>query len=374
MILFRYFPWGGMQQNFLRISQACLERGYQVDVYTLDWQGECPEGLNVNLLEVAAYSNISRYSKFIQQLRPLLARQSYDLVMGFNRMPGLDLYYAADPCFVERIRKTRPWYYRYTPRYRHFQEIEKQVFEPGSDTRVLALSELQIEDYTRHYGTQRERFILLPPGVQARYRKDKNAISLRQSLRGKHGISADGLVVLMIGSGFARKGIDRGLRAVAALPEALRSRCHIFVIGKGREKPLRRLARRLRLDNRLYIVAGSHELPMFMQGADLLLHPARSENTGNVIVEAIAAGLPVLCTATCGYAGHVQQADAGLVIKEPFDQQNMNNLLSEMFEPRKLQGWQKNALEYAEHEDLYSRLEVAIGAIETIADEKLRHA
>ncbi len=44
MVLFRYFPWGGMQANFLRIAKACLARGHRVDVYTLGWEGGQAEG------------------------------------------------------------------------------------------------------------------------------------------------------------------------------------------------------------------------------------------------------------------------------------------------------------------------------------------
>jgi UDP-glucose:(heptosyl)LPS alpha-1,3-glucosyltransferase len=374
MVLFRYFPWGGMQANFLRIVKASLARGHQVDVYTLDWQGEQPEALNVNIVEVVGRRNTVRYTYFAARVERLTGAKKYDLVMGFNRMPGLDLYYAADPCFVERIRKTRPWYYPFTARYRHFQTVEKNLFGPQSKTQILALSQLQIDEYTRNYATQRGRFRLLAPGVPAHYRRHENAAKFRNIFRERHDIAEDDWVLLMIGSGFERKGMDRGLRAVAELSSDLKVLCHLFVVGKGREKPLRRLAKRLGLNSGLNFVPGSSEIPLYLQGADLLIHPARSENTGNVIVEAIAAGLPVLCSGTCGYASHVQSAQAGSVIDEPFAQENLNRQLVEMLDRKKLQAWQNNALEYAEHEDLYSRTVQAIEAIETLALDRQKNA
>jgi UDP-glucose:(heptosyl)LPS alpha-1,3-glucosyltransferase len=207
----------------------------------------------------------------------------------------------------------------------------------------------------------------MPPAVQANYRRDENAPQLRRAFRKQYGITEQAWVILMIGSGFERKGMDRGLKAVAALPSRLREKCQLFVVGKGREKPLRKLARRLAIDARLTIVPGTDEVPLYLQGADLLVHAARSENTGNVLVEAIAAGLPVLCTANCGYAEHVQRAQAGNVIDEPFVQATMNQQLEAMLEAKKLLGWQNNALEYAAHEDLYSRTECVIEVIETLA-------
>ncbi len=372
MVLFRYFPWGGMQANFLRICEACRARGHRVDVYTLDWQGDRPEGLNIQIVEVSGRRNIVRYERFSARLKAILSEKKYDLVMGFNRMPGLDLYYAADPCFVERVRKTRPWYYPYTARYRHFRSVEKQVFVPQSRTRIFALSPLQIEEYNQHYGTQRERFNLLPPAVQSSYRRGEDAPQLRDRFREMYQLKEPDWVMLMIGSGFERKGVDRGLHAIAALAPDIRAKCHLFIVGKGREKAIRRLSGRLGLEARLTIIPGTHEIPLYLQGADLLMHPARSENTGNVIVEAIAAGLPVLCSGTCGYADHVLKARAGNVINEPFAQENMNRLLAKMLDPQALKTWQVNALNYAAHEDLYSRTDFVLESIQTLAGKLSR--
>ena len=42
--LYKYFPFGGLQRDFLRIALACQARGHAVRVYTLEWRGEVPEG------------------------------------------------------------------------------------------------------------------------------------------------------------------------------------------------------------------------------------------------------------------------------------------------------------------------------------------
>lgn len=369
LVLFRYFPFGGMQANFLRIAKACLARGHRVDVYTLDWQGQRPDGLNIHIVKTTKRQNIRRYEQFSRHMAAIMQAKSFDLVMGFNRMPGLDLYYAADPCFVERVRKTRPWYYRYSARYRHFKAFEQVLFGPASSTRILALSPLQIEEYRHNYATALDRFSLLPPGVQNRYRRSDDATSTRQSTRQKYDIENEMQLLLMVGSGFERKGFDRGLRAFSALPDDVRAQSHLMIIGKGREKSMNRLAARLGIENQLTLIPGSKNIPAFMQAADVLLHPARSENTGNVIVEALCGGLPVLCSGTCGYAHHVKSAKAGLVMDEPFDQVKMNEQLLRMLDQKQRKQWAKNSLAYAQKEDLYSRIEAIVGYIEARAWE-----
>ena len=369
MVLFRYFPFGGMQANFLRIAEACLARGHLIDVYTLDWQGERPDGLNIHIIETTKRQNIHRYEQFAGRIDEIMRVKSYDLVMGFNRMPGLDLYYAADPCFVERVRKTRPWYYRFSARYRHFKAFEQSLFGSDSSTRILALSQLQIDEYRHNYATAIDRFNLLPPGVQGRYQRGDDAQIMRNNTRQQFGIGNETQLLLMVGSGFERKGFDRGLRAFAALPDNMRERSHLMVIGKGREKSLKRLAVRLGIAHQFTLIPGSKDVPAFMQAADVLMHPARSENTGNVIVEAICGGLPVLCSGTCGYAMHVERADSGLVMNEPFDQAQMNKNLLIMLDAEQQAQWMKNALSYAQTEDLVSRIEAIVAVIEKRAGE-----
>ena len=108
----------------------------------------------------------------------------------------------------------------------------------------------------------------------------------------------------------------------------------------------------------------------FLFGADLLVHPAYSENTGNVLLEAMVAGLPVLTTANCGYASHVERAGAGWVVPEPFDQGRLNAALREALEGDRLEEWGRHGIEYGRSQDLYSRPEAAADIIESVIEIK----
>ena len=45
-LIYSYFPYGGQQRDFLRIANECIQRGHEVDVYAIRWQGDIPEKLN----------------------------------------------------------------------------------------------------------------------------------------------------------------------------------------------------------------------------------------------------------------------------------------------------------------------------------------
>ena len=105
-----------------------------------------------------------------------------------------------------------------------------------------------------------------------------------------------------------------------------------------------------------------------LQGGDLLLHPAYYENTGTVLLEAVVAGLPVLTTAACGYAFHVEAARAGRVIGEPFAQAELDRALASMLVSPQRAEWRRNGIAYGRSHDLYGMPELAAAAIERLGD------
>lgn len=362
--LYKYFPYGGLQRDFLRIALACQARGHAVRVYTLGWSGEVPEGFELVRVPVKALANTRRYAKFADWVAQDLRARPAARVVGFNKMPGLDFYYAADPCYEEKARTLRNPFYRLSARYRHFAAAERAVFAPPSRTRLLMISRIQQTLFEKYYGTPPERFHLLPPGIVRDRRAPPDAPQIRAAFRAEFGLADDDLLLLQVGSDFKRKGLDRSLRALTKLPDELRGRTRLIAIGQDKPDAFLRRARELGLGERVSILPGRDDIPRFLLGADLFLHPAYHENTGTVLLEALVAGLPVLCTAVCGYAHYITEADGGLVIPEPFDQAEMDRLLQHALrDDAERRRWRANALAFAETADIYSSIERAADLI-----------
>src|SRR5690606_38160199 len=118
-------------------------------------------------------------------------------------------------------------------------------------------------------------------------------------------------LVLFVGSGFRAKGLDRAIRSMAALPGELKKRARLLVIGQDQAARYERLARRLGIESQIVFAGGRDDVPLHLLAADVLLHPAYHETTGNVLLEALSAGLPVLTTDSCGWASHVEDSGGG---------------------------------------------------------------
>lgn len=108
--------------------------------------------------------------------------------------------------------------------------------------------------------------------------------------RTQFGLPPDGPVVLMVSALIETKRVCDGIRAVARQPGA-----HLVVAGDG---PLRGEVEALAADllpgrfTRLTLDAG--QMPLLYRAADAFLHMSLLESFGNVFVEALASGLPMV--------------------------------------------------------------------------------
>lgn len=361
--LFKYFPFGGLQRDFLRIARACILRGHSVEVFTMRWEGEQDPNIPVHIIPVKGWQNHTRAQHYYDQISDKL--KQYDLVLGFNKMPGLDVYYAADICFQAKAREKHGWWYRMTARYKHWVEFEKAVF--ASLAHILLISEAEKDKFRYFYGTDPNQFHWLPPGIARDRIAPPNATLIREELRSEFGLQAQDFLVLLVGSGFKTKGLDRILQGIASLPPALKNRTSLFVIGKDHAEPFKKLAKKLQIADRVNFLGGRNDVPRFLLAADALLHPAYHENTGTVLLEAIASGLPVLTTENCGYASYVQKANAGMVLSTPFKQQAFNEALVQILNAERAAYFKENAINFAKDADIYSLPDRAADVLETLA-------
>ena len=354
--LFKYFPYGGLQRDFYAIARECVNKGFTIDVFTLEWEGDLLPGVNIHVLPIKALMNHQRYKKFAQSVRQQLTKTAYGAVVGFNKMPYLDVYFAADPCFAavaDRLRSC--WYRLISPRYHLFSHFEKAVLARDGNNKILTLSELQQKDFIQYYSLSERRFALMPPWIIKDRQRPNEAQAIRTQLRAEFSIGDKDFLVLHVGSGFKTKGVDRALYAIKSLPEAIKKNIRYFIIGQDKKQAFVRLAAKLGLQSTVNFLGGREDVPRFLFAADMLFHPAYAESAGIVLVEAIAAGLPVLTTASCGYATHIEKAQAGVVMAEPFSQTLCNeHFLMFLTSVKQRQQWQANALAYAKKVDFYS--------------------
>ncbi len=366
--LFTWFPHGGLTRDLIAIARACRRRGHEVRVYAGEYRGArnaiMDAEIKVNILPPAARTNHARQREFVGELKNAIADFAPNLLVGFNRMPAIDVYYAADGCFADKAKR-RGWWYRLSPRCRHFLIFENAVFGRQSATEILMIAKNQMRIYQDYYATPNARMTILPPGISRDRIAGANATVRRKHFRAQWKLDINDKLLLTVGSGFRTKGVDRTLRAFAALPELVRKQSQLFVIGIGKIKPYQKLARQLRVNDRVQFLLGRDDVAEFLLGADLLVHPARAENTGTVLLEAMVAGLPVITTDICGYAHYITDEGMGEVLPSPFDQSAFNGGVVRLLESQPT-AWRTRGCNFSNTADIYDMPAHACRRIEEI--------
>jgi UDP-glucose:(heptosyl)LPS alpha-1,3-glucosyltransferase len=352
------FPWGGLQRDCLRLARAVKQAGHQVTILAARIHGELPPELDVKVLPVRAFTNHGRNRRFGEAVRGAAA--GFDRIVGFNKLPGLDVLYCGDVCFAGR---KRGFWSALNPRVRGMLALEEACFAPSSRTRVLALTEPQIAAYRRAWRTPAERITLLPPPIDAarRHPEFRND-GTRERVRAELGIKETTIVLLSIGTSTRTKGFDRTVSALPEFPQAKLLICG--VVADTREgTALLDQARSLGVADRVRLLGPRADVPELIAAADVFVHPARTENTGNVILEAIINGLPVVTTEGCGFACHVRSAQAGIVLREPFTIPGLVDALERAVHPSCREMWSANAGCYGKNPELFSGIDRAVRAI-----------
>lgn len=132
------------------------------------------------------------------------------------------------------------------------------------------------------------------------------------ALRERWGVAEDGLAVIHVGRLAAEKNLDLAVRAFREIERVHRD-ARLVVVGDGPERG------RLADANSDFVFAGMHRdeaLARHYASGDLFLFPSLSETFGNVTLEAMASGLPVVAFDYGAAREHIREADCG--VRVPF--------------------------------------------------------
>lgn len=353
--LFKYYPFGGLERDFLQIAKTCQARGHNIHVFTMHWEGDIPEGFTITFIKPFGLTNHGRAKSFSKKLSRILKKTKFDCVIGFNRLPHLDIYYAADPCYAKDTQQKHSGIYKLLPRYKIYADFEKSVFSKEAHTKILLLNPAHLDDFRDFYQTPKKRFVILPPGINEDRQRPLDQITRRQTLRKTYDVRDDEKIILMVGSGFKIKGVDRALLAFKQLPHYLKEKTRLWIVGKGEPSP----------QEHVTFWGTRKDVIDFYAAADGLLHPSYKEVAGMVLLESLVAGLPVIVTQSCGYAVYIQKAHAGVIVPEPFEQERFNQqLVAFLSDDEALGTYRQNALNFCKTHHLFQMAAVVADIIE----------
>jgi glycosyltransferase involved in cell wall biosynthesis len=176
---------------------------------------------------------------------------------------------------------------------------------------VIAIHDAQV----RQLEGRCRRILLAYNGVDvAHFAPDRER---RREVRRRLSIADSDRVVLLASLMTRQKGMHVGITAFARTAQRV-SGARLVIAGDGPEaQRLRALAANVIPGGRTVFLGAipNHEMPGYLNAADLFVHPSlRAEGLPTVVLEAMAAGLPIVATDAGGTSSAVADGETGLLV------------------------------------------------------------
>jgi len=310
----KYRPDGGAERFVSRALEALEDQNLELNVITRQWQGEIKPGWKVHICDPWKLGRISRERGFANAARALWQREDFDLVQSHERIPGCDLFRAGDGVhrrwLEQRARILPNWKAKhlFKDRYhRYVMQAEQEMYAAPELKAVICNAEMVKREIIQQFGVPADKIRVIYNAIDSQkfYPVSEEQ---RIELRRQYHIPERATCMIYVGSGFERKGLDAAIKAIAPTDR------HLLVVGKDKdEKRYRDLSQTLGCSNRVHFLGMQPNTLPFYQMADGLLLPTLYDPFPNVILEAMACGLPVITTPTCGGAEFITQGLNGFV-------------------------------------------------------------
>ena len=235
------------------------------------------------------------------------AAPGWDVVQSHERTLRQDVYRAGEGSHRAYLEAVAPTASRRL-RHRVMLALERRVFARTPE--IVALSQAGRVEIARLHGVADERLSVVYNGVDLERFHPRVRAAHRAAARAEARVTTSAWTLLFAGSGFERKGLDVALAALRALDDAS---ARLVVIGRGDVGRYRALAGELGVAERVTWLGVRPDIERWYAAADVLVLPTRYEPFGNVHLEALATGLPVVTSRAAGGA-EVIDARCGAVV------------------------------------------------------------
>ena len=267
-------------------------------------------GLPVDLLPIANLRDLTaipRLYRYLGHHRPQLVHTQLEfantlatLAARLRRLPSLSTLHTIDP-LTGRDKQSR--------RLR----LMWRVLGWGAK-RLIAVSEGVRRHYIAHFPALAGRFLTLYNGIELerfRPRPETERLTYRQ----RYQLPPTTPILLTVAVLRQPKGIQYLLQALPAIRQALPETRYVVVGGGDYEAPLKQLAHELGVAEQVLFAGSQDNIPEWLALSDLFVLPTLDDALPTVLMEAMAAGLPIIASAVGGVPEMVTDGQNGLLLR-----------------------------------------------------------
>jgi UDP-glucose:(heptosyl)LPS alpha-1,3-glucosyltransferase len=339
---------GGCETYIASLARRLVADGHDVHLYARCWDASAlPDGLHYHRVDAPGFPRFLRPWYFSVACRRKMRGADHEVSIGFDKIAGPDVLYPQGGVYAASVdynllKHRRPLIRRFLrslkwldPAHLSFLALEHEQYRPGGAL-LVAISSMVRRHMEEWHGASPRHVRVLPVAPPPDRFDATDRPRRRHEARQRWGLSPEHVVALFAGMNYRLKGLEPLLHALALLDEPSLS---LVVAGRSPSWSFRRLARRLGLADRVHFVGYCADMRDAYFAADLLVHPTFYDPCANVVLEALACGLPVITTRHNGAsellrpAGEEGRCAEGLVLDDPHDHGKLAWAIGEMLDP-----------------------------------------
>lgn len=295
---------GGTELDLYRTAIGLRDLGHEVHLFCSEFALDPPAGTVAHSIPIVPLGRTARLWSFARVAPKIIRPYPFDVVVNFGQMISQDVLRSgagSHQALLEKLGEQgglrRRLWHELSPYHRSLLALERRQYQPGNYKRILAVSEAVKRELLATYAVPQDKVTVIYNGVDEKRFHIGLREKFRQSVRKQLHIPVDAPVVLFVGSGFRRKGLDRLLKAWGSRQM---KETYLVVVGdEARPGRYKALAER-QAKGKIVFVGRRDNVESYYGAADLLALPAVQEAFGNVVLEALASGLAVVVSQAVG--------------------------------------------------------------------------
>ncbi len=380
----RHAHAGGTERYLNELASFLANRGHDVTIVCRRHESAPHPSVRFTVLRSPALGKTWRMLAFARALDRHVLQAGYDLVFGLGktwthdvvRLGGgshatyLELLGRGKPSGV--VRELGQLGSRLNPKNLLALSIERRALRRGAYRKVIANSHMVRRDVIARYGIPEGDVATIHNGVDLERFHPARRAQEGARLRAELGFLPEELVVLFLGSGYARKGLDLVL---GAFPALLASEARARLVVAGYDSSWKRYARRAKnagLGAQARFLGGRRDPETLYAAADLFVLPTRYDPFANATLEALASGLPVITSTSNGGAELLTNRREGSVIDVAEGEQALARELLHWADPARRAAGAVATRALAERHAIASKLLETERLLEQVLEEKRR--
>lgn len=327
---------GGTELDFHRTAIGLRDRGHEVHLFCSEIAIDPPSGTHMHPIPTFPLGRTARLWSFAKLAPKIIRRFPCEVVVSFDRMISQDVLRSgggSHRVFLQKLAEEgglrRRMWHDLSLYHRSVLALERRQFQAGHYKRILAVSEEVKRELLDTYALPEDKVTVIYNGVDEERFNLSLRDKFRELVRGQWHIPLDAPTVLFVGSGFRRKGLDRLLKAWNS-PQLKDT--YLIVVGDDAQRGRYQALAEDWTHRKAIFVGRRDDVESYYGAADLLALPAVQEAFGNVVLEALAAGLPALVSRTVGASEILKGRLAEGIIPHPEDPNAMAGRLLAMLE------------------------------------------